>query len=164
MLSEPQVLVVLGVSGSGKSTVGKRLAKALGWPFADGDDYHPAENVAKMHANIPLSDGDREPWLAALRGLIEQSLAASESLVLACSALKQAYRDRLQVDARVSFVYLHGDYATIAARLAGRKGHYMPAGLLQSQFDTLEEPQDALWIEIDRPLETMIAEILVALT
>ena len=155
--------MVLGVSGSGKSTVGEALAGALGWPFADADDFHPATNVAKMRAGIPLTDADRAPWLATLRELMAQALAGGHSLVLACSALKQAYRDRLQVDARVRFVYLRGDRDLIAARIAARTGHYMPPGLLQSQFDALEEPDDALWVEVDQPPEAIVGEILDAL-
>ena len=155
-----EVLIVMGVSGSGKSTVGRLLAERLGCRFEDADGYHPAANVAKMHAGIPLSDADRAPWLAALRALVASSLAANEALVLACSALKQKYRAQLRVDERVRFIYLHGDEATLAARAAARRDHFMPPGLLPSQFATLEEPHNALWVDVDQPPAAIVEEIL----
>lgn len=138
---ENQVLVMMGVSGSGKTTIAKAVAERLGWPFQEGDDLHPAANVAKMHAGVPLDDDDRAPWLAAVAAWIDARLAAHEPGVVTCSALKHAYRDVL-VGARagVRLVYLHADKAVIERRLAARTGHYMPASLLDSQFATLEEP------------------------
>ncbi len=157
------VLVVMGVSSSGKSTVGNLLAQRLGWRFADADAYHPAANVQKMGAGIPLTDADRAPWLATLRRLIAVALSERQPLVLACSALKEAYRDQLRVDARVGFIYLHGDEATLAARAAARRDHFMPPGLLQSQFATLEEPHDALWVGVDQSPEAIVESIVDAL-
>ncbi len=144
-------LIVMGVSGCGKSTVGKGLADELGWPFYDGDDFHPPENVAKMSQGIPLTDEDRAGWLAALADLIRGSLAQGKPGVLACSALKQKYRDQLCVDpAQVKFIYLKGSYGLIKARMLARPGHYMKTGMLDSQFATLEEPQNALTVDIDQ--------------
>lgn len=142
-------LIVMGVSGCGKSTIGKSLAELLGWPFYDGDDFHPAENVAKMSQGIPLNDEDRAGWLAALADLIRGSLSQGKPGVLACSALKQKYRDQLCVDpAQVKFIYLKGSYELIKARMLARPGHYMKPGMLDSQFATLEEPQNALTVDI----------------
>ncbi|NMC83667.1 MAG: gluconokinase [Anaerolineaceae bacterium] len=142
-------LIVMGVSGCGKSTIGKSLAEDLGWPFYDGDDFHPAENVTKMSQGIPLTDADRAGWLAALARLIRGSLQKGQSGVLACSALKQKYRDELTVDPnQVKFIYLKGDYALIKARMEARPGHYMKPGMLDSQFAALEEPTDALTVDI----------------
>jgi carbohydrate kinase (thermoresistant glucokinase family) len=141
----PQHLVVMGVSGCGKTTVGERLAAELGWPFAEGDRYHPEANVEKMSAGIPLTDDDRWPWLRALAGWIGEREAAGESSVLSCSSLKRAYRELLRTGApRVRFVHLHGDRAVLAARLGARKGHFFPPDLLDSQFAALEplEPDE----------------------
>ena len=138
----------MGVSGSGKSTIGRLLAERLGWPFYDGDDYHPTANVAKMAAGIPLDDDDRAEWLAVLRSLIAAGLDAGRSGVLACSALKKQYRDVLQIDERVRFVYLKGEFDAIRARLEQRAGHFMKAELLQSQFAALEEPEAAIRVNI----------------
>jgi gluconokinase len=138
-----RVVVVMGVSGCGKSTVAALLAGREGWPFEEGDSLHPQANVDKMHAGHPLTDEDRAPWLEKVAAWIESTLDAGHNGVITCSALKRAYRDVL--DRRhhgVVFVYLAGDQATIAARLAVRQGHFMPPGLLQSQFDSLEEPTD----------------------
>ncbi len=145
-------VIVMGVSGSGKSTIGRLLAERLGSPFYDGDDYHPPANVAKMAAGIPLDDADRADWLAELAELITQGLARSEGGVIACSALKRQYRERLCIDhRRVRFVYLRGAYAAIWARLQSREGHFMKAPMLQSQFDALEEPEEA--VVVDASLE-----------
>lgn len=137
------VIVLMGVSGSGKTTVGRLLAQQLGWKYYEADDYHPDANVEKMRGGIPLDDGDRRPWLEALRDVIRGCLARDESAVLACSALKESYREFLLIDERVVLVYLKGDYETIRRRLARRRGHYMNPNLLDSQFDTLEEPAAA---------------------
>jgi gluconokinase len=161
------VVVVMGVSGSGKSSVGRALAEALGWPFFDGDDFHPPENVAKMAAGVPLTDTDRWPWLDILAAKIAAVQADCGHAVLACSALRAAYRDRIAAGARspgeVRFVYLKGDRATIAARLASRQHRYMPATLLDSQFATLEEPADALAVDIRDKVPEQVARIRAAL-
>ncbi len=143
------IIVLMGVTGVGKTTVGLALPKDLGWRFVDADDYHSAVNVAKMHAGIPLTDEDRAPWLQALHKAIVAWLAAGENVVLACSALKAAYRDLLLVSSGVKLVYLRGSTELIAARLASRHGHYMDPHLLRSQFETLEEPANALIIAAD---------------
>jgi len=150
---------MMGVSGSGKTEIGKRLAADLGWPFFDGDDFHPAENVRKMSRAIPLTDADRADWLQALRDLICQQLKAKESAVIACSALKQAYRDYLQVDPSIRFIYLQGSYDLIHQRLKKRNYHYMPSTLLDSQFEVLEEPETALTIDASQPPDTILETI-----
>jgi gluconokinase len=140
-LARPVVLVVMGVSGCGKSTVGALLAGLLGWPFEEGDALHPAANVAKMAAGHPLTDDDRGPWLALVSRWIDQRLDAGDDGVITCSALRRSYRDVLDHRRRgVLFVHLAGDRATLAARLAVRQGHFMPPGLLDSQFADLEPP------------------------
>lgn len=157
---KPTVLLVMGVAGCGKSTVGRALADALGWAFADADDFHPPANRAKMSAGIPLADADRAPWLDALRAHIAAALAADAPLVLACSALKQTYRDHLFVNRqRMRLVYLRGSRDLLAARLAARSGHFMPAALLDSQLADLEEPADALVAEISPPAPELVAKI-----
>lgn len=134
-----QHVVVMGVSGCGKTTVAESLAARLGWPFDEGDAFHPEANIAKMSAGIPLDDADREPWLEILAGRIAAKEAAGASSILSCSSLKRRYRDILRTGApRVRFVHLHGDKAVLAARLAARKGHFFPPGLLDSQFAALE--------------------------
>lgn len=149
-------VVVMGVSGCGKTTVGERLAARLGWPFDEGDSFHPADNVAKMSAGIPLDDADRLPWLEILAGRIAEAEAAGTSSVLSCSALKRRYRDLLRTGApRVRFVHLHGDEAVLSARLAGRRGHFFPPGLLASQFAALEPLQpDEDGVVVDVALDT----------
>ena len=132
-------LVVMGVSGAGKSTIARRLAAELGWDFAEGDDLHPAANVIKMAAGEPLTDADRAPWLERVAGWIDAEIAAGRHGVITCSALKRAYRDRLRRP-QVVFVYLQVPRAELERRLAGRTGHYMPASLLDSQLDALEPP------------------------
>jgi carbohydrate kinase (thermoresistant glucokinase family) len=145
----PTVVVVMGVSGSGKTTVGKLIADRLGAVFEEGDDYHPPENVAKMRAGIPLDDADRAPWLDRLSHEIDGWLHAGRISVLACSALKDAYRQRLGAGREgVVFVFLRGSPDVVGARLEARRGHYMPAGLLRSQFEALEEPADALVADV----------------
>jgi carbohydrate kinase (thermoresistant glucokinase family) len=136
------IVVVAGVSGSGKTTVGTLLAARLGWTFADGDGFHPAANVARMRAGLPLTDADREPWLAALTAWMDQQIAAGQSAVLACSALRRAYRARL-LDGRPAarMVFLLISRAEGETRLAARAGHFFPAALLDSQLETLELPQ-----------------------
>lgn len=154
------VIIVYGVSGVGKTTVGIMLAKELDWKFYDADDFHPAANKEKMHAGIPLNDGDRQAWLESLRDLICGSFEKDENAVLACSALKQKYRDLMTVNPDVKFVLLYSDYATIEKRITTRTGHYMNPKLLQSQFDTLEMPtgNDTV-LDASLPTETIVQEI-----
>jgi carbohydrate kinase (thermoresistant glucokinase family) len=138
---EPVVLVLMGVSGCGKTTVAELLADRLGWPFQEGDALHPPANVEKMAAGHPLTDEDRWPWLDLVAAWIGQQLDSGRSGIVTCSALRRVYRERLdRRGSGVLFVYLAGDYDLIAARIAARHGHYMPPSLLESQFSTLEEP------------------------
>ena len=130
----------MGVSGSGKTTVGRLLSEVLGWKYYEADDYHSSANVEKMRGGIPLDDADRQPWLETLRDLIRNCLEREENAVLACSALKESYREFLLIDERVVLIYLKADYDVIQNRLGQRRGHYMNPNLLASQFDTLEEP------------------------
>lgn len=153
------VIVLMGVSGSGKTTVGHLLAERVGATFYDADDFHPRANVEKMRSGIPLTDEDRRPWLEELRSLIVSCLERGERAVLACSALKEEYRECLQVDAQVEFVYLKGDYSLIEERLKSRQGHFMKQGLLESQFEALEEPRRALYVEVDAPPEEIVETI-----
>lgn len=155
------IAVLMGVSGAGKTTVGKALASQLGWAFLDADDYHPAANIAKMHQGVPLTDADRKPWLDALRRLVDAEVARAESIVLACSALKHAYRDYIREDVpgSVRYVYLSGSEELIRQRLAARTGHFMSPALLHSQFETLEPPEDAIRVDITPPPETIAADI-----
>lgn len=153
----------MGVSGSGKSTIGTRLARRLNCAFHDGDDYHPPSNVERMRAGIPLTDEDRWPWLAALARLIQDSLAEGQSVVIACSALKAAYRGALHVDDRVRFVYLRGSMRLIAQRQGARRDHFMPASLLESQFAILEEPADAIVVNVAHSPKAIVEEIVAQL-
>ncbi|PYK32585.1 MAG: gluconate kinase [Verrucomicrobia bacterium] len=156
------ILIIFGVSGAGKTTVGKLLARELGWSFIEADDFHPAANIEKMRSGHPLTDKDRWPWLEQLRQQIERSFSAGENAVLACSALKRAYRDRLRVSDEVKFVFLSGDYALVEKQLRSRHGHFMNAALLQSQFDDLEEPkadENVLTIELGRTPEEIVESI-----
>ena len=151
---------MMGVTASGKTTVGRALAARLGWPFADADDYHLPASIAKMHAGIPLTDADRAPWLASLRGLIARAIDRREHLVLACSALKQSYRDVLGGGLHpVRFVYLKADEAALRARLEHRSDHFAGTNLLVSQFAALEEPHDALSIDATAPLDWILDTI-----
>ncbi len=158
------VIVLMGVAGSGKSSVGEALGRVLGWPFRDADDFHPARNREKMRRGIPLDDNDRRPWLEAIRASIVQSLRAGENAIYACSALKQAYRQLLAADAEeVKFVYLKGPPGLIAERLANRRDHFFNPSLLQSQFADLEEPHGVLEVDISLPPETIADSIIEAL-
>jgi gluconokinase len=156
------MIIIFGVSGAGKTTVGKLLARELSWRFLEADDFHPATNIEKMRNGHPLTDGDRWPWLDSLRKQIERLLSAGETAVLACSALKRAYRDHLRVSDEVKFVFLRGDYAVVEKQLHNRHGHFMDANLLQSQFDDLEEPQpdeNVLTIQLGRTPQQIVEEI-----
>jgi gluconokinase len=157
------IIVPMGVAGAGKTTVGRLLAEELGWDFQDADDYHSAANVEKMRSGIPLDDADRAPWLEALRTLILDWIAAGKNGVLACSALKRAYRARLQVTPEVRFVYLKVTNAQLRQRLRARHGHYMTEQMLASQLVALEEPENALTIDADGPPETIVSKIRAAL-
>ena len=157
--------VVMGVSGSGKSVIGKPFAKALGLEFVEGDDYHPPENVQRMSSGIPLTDEDRAGWLQALAERIRGAKDAGKGLVVACSSLKRAYRDVLRAGARpgpLRFIYLRGSREVIAERIGARRGHFMPPALLDSQFDALEEPtpDEHAWVcDVSRPSEEIIAAL-----
>jgi gluconokinase len=150
----PLVIVLMGVSGCGKSTVGAELSRALSWPFRDADSFHPAANIEKMSRGVPLTDADRWPWLDAIAQWIDDRLAGGAPAIVSCSALRRAYRQRIVgARPRVALVYLKGDIGVIAARLAKRTDHFMPAALLASQFASLEEPQTD-----ERPLTVSIGE------
>jgi gluconokinase len=156
------IIIIYGVSGAGKTTVGKLLARELVWRFLEADDFHPAASIEKMRNGHPLTDKDRWPWLDCLRKQIERSRAAGENAVLACSALKRTYRDRLRVSDEVKFVFLRGDYALVEKQLRSRHGHFMNAALLQSQFDDLEQPhsdENVLTIELGRTSEEIVERI-----
>lgn len=160
----PPVLVVMGVSGVGKSTIAQALAARLGWTFEEGDTLHPEVNVAKMHAGIPLTDADRAPWLKRIAAWIDGQRAARQPGIITCSALKRSYRDVVIGDRpEVRLVYLRGGHDLIAERLSGRSGHFMPPGLLQSQIDTLEEPaadEDPLTVDVGPPAGAVADEII----
>jgi gluconokinase len=153
----PQGFLVMGVSGSGKSTFGKALAQKLEWDFFDADDFHPPENIAKMQAGLPLDDSDRTPWLSALSNLLSFTLTTGRHPVLACSALKESYRAKL-LDGKpgIKLVYLRGSYDLIWSRMSNRAGHYMKPAMLQSQFDILEEPEHALVLDVSMSVGEML--------
>jgi gluconokinase len=156
----PTGFLIMGVSGSGKTTVGKALARKLGWDFFDADDFHPPENIAKMESGIPLNDSDRAPWLAALHGQLLSTLKTGRHPVLACSALKATYRAQLLegLDG-IAVIYLKGNYDLIWSRMSTRESHYMKPDMLQSQLDALEEPKDAILLDVNMPVKEMIDEI-----
>jgi gluconokinase len=153
------IIVVMGVTGSGKTTVGRLLATRLGYLFADADDFHSAANKEKMHKGIPLTDADRLPWLAAMHEQIAKWVASKQSAVLACSALKRSYREQLRNGPEATFVYLKGSYDLIAERLRARKGHFADEHILAGQFADLEEPTDAVVIDISDTPEEIVGEI-----
>ena len=163
------VIVVMGVSGSGKTAVGSALAARLGWAFEDADDFHPAENVNKMRSGLPLTDRDRMPWIRSLARAIGEWSARDRDVVLACSALRRSYRDVLRASvgdgASIRFVYLKGGYAEVDRRLRLRVGHFMPESLLKSQFEALEEPDsaEALTVAIDHPVAAIVDAIVTRL-
>jgi gluconokinase len=156
------IVIVFGVSGAGKTTIGKLLAEQLGWRFYEGDDFHPRANIEKMRSGRPLTDEDRWPWLERLREQIKRSIIAKENAVLACSALKRTYRDRLRVSDDVTFVFLRGDYALVTEQLSHRRGHFMNPELLRSQFADLQQPEpdeDVLTIELGRTPQELVEDI-----
>jgi len=156
------VVVIFGVSGAGKTTIGELLAQQLHWKFYDADDFHPQVNIDKMERGEPLTDEDRQPWLQSLREAITRSLAANENAVLACSALKRKYRELLRVNGDVKFVFLHGSRARIADQLKQRRGHFIDPALLASQFADLEEPEsseDMLTIELKGEPDELVEQI-----
>jgi gluconokinase len=158
------IIIVMGVSGSGKTTIGKLLADSLSWEFSDADAFHSPENVEKMRRGIPLSEADRMPWLQDLQTAIKHWLQENKSVVLACSALKDSYRQFLVFDSqRIKLIYLKGSYELIQKRLQKRSNHYMSEKLLSSQFSTLEEPLDAISMDIAQPSQTIVQNIRTAL-
>jgi gluconokinase len=154
------ILLMMGVTGSGKTTVGKLLAQRLGWLFLDADDFHPAENLEKMKRGIPLSDEDREPWLAAIYAALVKCAAENKDAVLACSALKQSYRERLASGVDLRVCYLKGSYSEIAARLQSRSGHFAGEAILAGQFADLEEPCDALVLGVSETPGEIVGDVL----
>jgi gluconokinase len=154
------IVVVMGVTGSGKTTIGVLLARRLGWELVDADSFHSAANVEKMRQGIALDDADREPWLRSLHHAMEDWATEHKSVVLACSALKRSYRDELRVGGETRFVYLKGSYGLIHQRLRQRHGHFASETILASQFAALEEPDDAITVDIDQSEEEIIAEIM----
>jgi carbohydrate kinase (thermoresistant glucokinase family) len=159
------VLILIGPMGCGKTTIGKMLADKIGWSFYDGDDFHPRENVEKMRAGVPLTDEDRKAWLENLHGYIQRRLMENRNAILACSALKQAYRDTLGVDQdTVKTVYLKGSYELLRKRLEDRKHPYMNKDLLKSQLETMEEPKDGLTVDISQTPEIVVETIMKNLT
>ena len=156
------VAIIWGVAGVGKTTIGQLLAKELGWEFYDGDDFHPAANIAKMKRGEALTDEDRQPWLARLREKIEDSIASGENAVVACSALKKKYRDQLKTGPEVKFIFLRGSRSRIAAQIKSRRGHFFDPDLLDSQFSDLEEPTsraDSLTFETGDEPQTLAKKI-----
>lgn len=156
------IVLLMGPAGSGKTTVGKLLAAQLSWEFADGDDFHPPANIAKMSRGIPLTDEDRIPWLQSIRDTMRQWQAQGQNVVLACSALKRSYRDVLCVHSNakdLKLFYLKGTYDLLLERLHSRKGHYMKERMLASQLADLEEPEDALAIDVSKSPEEIASEI-----
>ncbi|MFY0606550.1 MAG: gluconokinase [Cyclobacteriaceae bacterium] len=154
-----KIIFVIGVSGSGKSLIGKKLAEYLDIPFVDADDHHPTDNIMKMSQGIPLTDKDRFPWLRLLNKIAADDF--SGGCVIACSALKQAYRDIIKgtIESRIVWIYLHGTFEQIYERMRKRKGHFMSAGMLKSQFEILEEPREAIKVEISDSPEAIIENI-----
>ena len=153
--------IIMGVSGTGKSTIGKLLSDRTGWTFYDADDFHSPANIDKMNRGIPLTDSDRLPWLKDLQQLIKKTLANNQTGILACSALKSNYRQILSHDScEVVFIYLQGDFQCIQSRIESRLEHFMGSDLLKSQFDTLEEPQNAIIIDVSLAPEAIVEEIL----
>jgi gluconokinase len=153
------IVVVMGVTGAGKTTIGNLLGRGLGWEFVDADSFHSPANVEKIKLGIPLDDADRAPWLKSLHRAIQQWVMEHRDVVLACSALKKNYRDQLSIGGEVKLVYLKGRYDQIYQRLRLRRGHFATEKILASQFAALEEPDDAITVEVDQSAEQIVAEI-----
>ena len=154
------ILVLFGVSGSGKTTIGRLLAQELDWNFYDADDFHPTSNVEKMRQGLPLAEADRWPWLERLRELLTQGIARKEELILACSALKEEYRKYLHINDEIKWIFLKGEYQLIADRIQDRRGHFMNPNLLRDQFEVLEEPRgNAVVIDIAADPTTIVERI-----
>jgi gluconokinase len=153
------IAIIMGTTGAGKTTIGTMLATRLNWQFADADTFHPPANVEKMAHGIPLNDADRAPWLEAMHRAILEWIAAGKNMVLACSALKRAYREELRPSSEVKMIYLKGDYALFAERIRQRHGHFAGEGILAGQFADLEEPTDAITIDAAKSAEEIVAEI-----
>jgi carbohydrate kinase (thermoresistant glucokinase family) len=154
------ILVLMGVSGSGKSTVGRLLSERLKWPFLDGDDLHPQANIEKMSRGIPLGDADRWPWLERVREVMRRHEQQHENLIVACSALKQEYRTYLSENLQVKWVYLTASLEILRERLEARHGHFMKADMLKSQWETLEEPRDAIRVSVEKDTAEIVEEII----
>lgn len=161
--SDAMIILIMGTTGSGKTTVGTLLTKRLGWLFADGDDFHPAANVEKMSKGIPLDDADRAPWLQILRDKIQCWIAAAQNAVLTCSALKESYRQQLLVGPEVRLVYLKGSPELFSERVLARKGHFAKQNLIASQFAALEEPAEALMVDTRKTPDQIVDDIVRAL-
>lgn len=155
------IIYIMGVSGCGKSTIGQALSKKLEIPFYDGDDFHSTENIAKMTSGHPLSDDDRKGWLEAIHDFSTQQ---EQSVIIACSALKESYREVLSKDIKAKWVYLHADFQTIASRMKGRSDHFMPDSLIQSQFDILEPPKNAIEVDATQSIASIINDIVTKLS
>ncbi len=153
------IIVLMGVTGSGKTTIGKQLAAELGWKYYDADDFHSPANIEKMRRGVALDDADRQPWLETLRNLIRDCVDRNKNCILACSALKKSYRDYLLLSDEVHLVYLKGDYDLIQQRLNDRSDHYMNPKLLRSQFEILEEPQGRLVVDVSLPVAEIVKTI-----
>jgi len=157
------VILLMGTTGAGKSTVGKLLAARLGWAFLDADDFHPPENIEKMKRGIPLTDADRLPWLEKIHAELVRLSSAGENAVLACSALKQSYRDRLSAGIEMRIVYLRGSYEEMRRHIEHRHGHFAGESILAGQFADLEEPKDALVLDVSRTPDELAAEVIARL-
>jgi gluconokinase len=153
------IAIIMGATGAGKTTIGTMLAAQLNWQFADADTFHPPANIEKMSHGIPLNDADRAPWLEAMRKAILEWLAAGKNVVLACSALKRAYREVLRPNPEVKIIYLKGNYSLFAERIRHRQGHFAGEGILAGQFADLEEPDDAITVDAAQSPEQIVAEI-----
>jgi len=153
------IVIIMGTTGAGKTTIGTMLGAQLNWQFADADTFHPAANIEKMSHGIPLNDADRAPWLEAMRKAILDWITAGKNVVLACSALKRAYREQLRPSPEVKIIYLKGDYALFAERIRHRHGHFAGQGILAGQFADLEEPDDAITIDAAKTPDEIVCEI-----
>jgi gluconokinase len=158
------IFIIMGVSGSGKSTIGEAVSSKLGWKYYEGDNFHPAANIEKMKNGIPLNDDDRMPWLNSIRKVIEEAISRHESIIISCSALKEKYRAILKVDDGVGLIYLKGSYDLIKKRMEERTDHFFKPEMLKSQFDALEEPADAVQIDISNSPGMIIKEVLKKIT